>query len=62
MYTITAHYDNKCIMKEIFERSLQKYSKNSNAVKYYYNLKYVFLWCKAEFSSSLLQCHMILQK
>ncbi len=44
----------------------QKYSKNSNIVKYYYNLnncflyEYIvkcnlFLWCKAEFSASLLQ-------
>ncbi len=40
--------------------------KNSNIVKYYYNLKQLFsilfsnlfLWCRAEFSASLLQSSM----
>ncbi len=56
----------------VFERSLfcppklhlfdLKYNKNSNIVKYYYNLhlliyvviylKYIFLWCIAEFAAS----------
>ncbi len=46
----------------------QKYNKNSKIVKYYkwkiivlhliYILKYnLFMWCKAEFSASLLQSH-----
>ncbi len=44
----------------------QKYSQNSNIVRNYFNLNYcclfayilkcnLFLWCKAEFSASLLQ-------
>ncbi len=38
----------------------QKYSQNSNIVRNYYNLNNCFLfayilWCKAEFSASLLQ-------
>ncbi len=61
-----------------FERSLtkaalsdQKYSKDLNFVKYYYNSKSfllnmlkcnLFLWCKTEFLASFLQRHMILQK
>ncbi len=50
-----------------------KYSKNNKIVKYYQNVKqlfsifnmlkcHLFLWYKAEFPASLLQCHMILQK
>ncbi len=53
----------------------QKYSENSNIVKYYYNLKYIYKITvntiikyvsydgKAEFSAAMnIQCNMILQK
>ncbi len=59
----------------VFERRLnlfdQKYSTNSNIVKYYYNLLFyyilnvnIFLWTRQTFQYhySSLQCHMILQK
>ncbi len=67
--TLLYHYHAKIFGELLW----YKYSKNSNIVKYKYNLRYVLylnvfknvIYCydgKAEFSAASLQCHIHVQK